>query len=151
MLNPALEAPHASEDLFPSGPWRGFYVYSGASASSGRHRMDLELRFEGGRVDGGGVDDLGAFRITGRYDAETLEVTWSKHYLGAHEVLYRGFREGKGIWGTWRIPNFGTGGFRIWPAGLAADEEATTAASESAQQEREQELVLVPLRKPAQK
>ena len=36
-------------------------------------------------------------------------------YIGAHTVFYRGFREGKGIWGTWEIEILSHGGFHIWP------------------------------------
>jgi hypothetical protein len=43
------------------------------------------------------------------------ECYWTKSYAGAHDVFYRGFREGKGIWGTWEISLFGHGGFYIWP------------------------------------
>jgi len=45
-------------------------------------------------------------------------------------VYYRGFREGKGIWGTWEIGIFAHGGFHIWPKG-EHDEEAMTAAAEA--------------------
>ena len=82
--------------------------------------MDLNLTFASGRLDGQGVDNVGRFTIQGSYDAKSLECTWRKSYLGAHTVSYRGFREGKGIWGTWEITNlvegeFGRGGFHIWP------------------------------------
>ena len=54
------------------------------------------------------------------------ECHWTKTYLGSHEVFYRGFREGKGIWGTWEIGGglWGRGGFHIWPK--AAGEGAAT-------------------------
>jgi len=42
-------------------------------------------------------------------------VGWTKTYIGAHDVFYRGFREGKGIWGTWEITVHARGGFHIWP------------------------------------
>src|SRR5262249_24189311 len=47
---------------------------------------------------------------------------WLKQYVKAHLVTYRGFNEGKGIWGTWELKDVGmvyTGGFHIWPAGGA--------------------------------
>ena len=67
--------------------------------------------------------DVGAFVIKGRYDAANLECHWTKTYIGAHNVFYKGFREGKGIWGTWDIGLFGHGGFRIWPRNAGEGEE----------------------------
>lgn len=34
--------------------------------------------------------------------------------VGRHAVDYKGYREGKGIWGNWTLAN-GKGGFHIWP------------------------------------
>lgn len=116
-----------SDDLFPSGPWTGFYNYEPGE----RHRMDLHLSFAGGRMSGDGNDDVGRFTIRGRYDANTRECWWTKAYPGSHDVAYRGFREGKGIWGTWEISIFNHGGFHIWPkqAGTG-DAEAAFAPQE---------------------
>ncbi len=100
-----------SDDLFPSGPWTGFYNYRPGD----RHRMDLHLTFANGSMNGEGNDDVGRFLIKGRYDAGSKECWWTKSYIGAHDVFYRGFREGKGIWGTWEISLWGHGGFHIWP------------------------------------
>ncbi len=96
---------------FPSGEWTGFYVYSGLT---NRFLMDLELTFSTGQVVGSGWDDIGAFDIRGSYCAQSRECNWVKHYHGRHSVEYRGFREGKGIWGTWSV-GAGKGGFHIWP------------------------------------
>jgi hypothetical protein len=100
------------DDHFPSGPWAGFYNYTGPED---RHRMDLHLTFADGRVTGEGNDDIGPFLIDGRFDAGSRECSWTKTYLGAHDVFYRGFGEGNGIWGTWEIPAWNKGGFHIWP------------------------------------
>ena len=100
-----------SDQLFPSGPWTGFYNYYPGDC----HRMDLHLTFANGNMSGEGNDDIGRFLIRGRYDASTRECCWTKSYVGAHDVFYRGFREGKGIWGTWEINILGHGGFHIWP------------------------------------
>ena len=114
-----------SEALFPSGPWTGFYNYR---AGGSRHRMELQLTFANGNMSGGGMDDIGRFLIKGRYDSSSRECYWSKTYVGAHDVFYRGFREGKGIWGKWEIGIMSHGGFHIWPRqageGEAAEEEA---------------------------
>jgi len=113
-----------NEPRFPSGPWTGFYNY----APGDRHGMDLELVFSNGALSGDGVDDIGRFFVKGRYDAAHSECYWTKTYVGGHDVFYRGFREGKGIWGTWEITVLDHGGFHIWPRRAGAGEE--DAASE---------------------
>jgi hypothetical protein len=100
-----------SDELYPSGPWVGFYNYQPGQ----RHRMQLHLTFTNGAMSGDGNDDIGRFLIKGRYDVRTAECHWTKSYLGSHDVSYRGFREGKGIWGTWDIGILNHGGFHIWP------------------------------------
>jgi hypothetical protein len=65
-----------------------------------RHCMDLHLHFGGGPISGKGNDDVGRFLIRGRYNAVERECYWTKTYPGSHDVYYRGFREGEGIWGT---------------------------------------------------
>ena len=100
------------DDLFPSGPWTGFYNYTGPED---RHRMDLDLTFSNGQMAGSGSDNVGPFLIKGRYSAATRECDWVKTYSGSHNVFYRGFRDGHGIWGRWEIPPFDGGGFHIWP------------------------------------
>ncbi len=93
--------------------------------------MELGLTFAQGSIKGDGDDDVGRFLITGRYDEASRECHWTKRYLGAHDVYYRGFREGKGIWGTWEIGVVGRGGFHIWPR---------TAGGENAREEVEPKL-----------
>ena len=110
------------EDEFTSGPWTGFYTYEDGR----KGRMDLSLSFREGTVSGAGSDPVGPFTILGRYDAESNEIHWTKSYLGAHTVFYRGCRDNRGIWGTWEIRTWFTGGFHLWPKGQAegAREEA---------------------------
>jgi hypothetical protein len=98
---------------FPSGPWSGFYNYG---RSTRKHRMDLVLTFCNHTISGDGSDDIGRFFLAGRFDGTNGECYWTKTYIGAHQVYYRGFREGKGIWGLWELPNE-SGGFHIWPLG----------------------------------
>ena len=113
---------------FPSGPWVGFYTYSGAHD---KHRMDLGLTFASGRISGEGNDDVGPFIIGGRFDPANGECHWTKTYVGAHDVFYCGFRESKGIWGTWEILSDVRGGFHIWPrAQTEGNEEAVSAEEE---------------------
>ena len=100
---------------FPSGPWVGFYNYVDPRISSSRRfMMDLNLRFHGGKIDGDGADGLDTFVIEGVYDAQTRVCTWRKIYPRTKAVAYQGYREGKGIWGTWTLPET-KGGFHIWP------------------------------------
>ena len=98
---------------FPSGQWVGFYVYSHRSR---RYLMDLVLTFHGGIISGEGADGIGLFGIDGRYDPKAAECSWVKTYFGRHSVEYTGYREQKGIWGTWTLPGL-KGGFHIWPIG----------------------------------
>lgn len=121
-----MSAVPEADDLFPSGEWTGFYQQAG-----GRFAQDLVLEFAGGVLRGNGGDGIGSFTVLGRYDASTLEVAWTKTYLGAHAVYYRGYRDGKGIWGTWEIAGFARGGFHIWPrrhGAAAAVEQAEVEA-----------------------
>lgn len=101
------------EDDFTSGPWTGFYTYS----TNRRERMDLALSFRQGVVTGSGTDPVGVFTIRGRYDPESNEIHWTKTYPGRHDVFYKGYRDNRGIWGTWQFQFGGSGGFHIWPEG----------------------------------
>jgi hypothetical protein len=108
---------------FPSGEWHGFYIQP-SFAKGRRFRMDLCLTFKDGILSGEGRDSVWKFIIKGRYDIKSGEVTFHKHYLGMHSVYYRGFAEGKGIWGVWEISSprssySDKGGFHIWPKGMA--------------------------------
>lgn len=100
--------------------------------------MDLFLDFSSGRISGDGVDGVGQFVIAGSYDGDSGECHWVKTYVGAHDVFYRGFREGKGIWGTWELTG-GSGGFQIWPLGADDKEEV----AEYTEQERPAEIVSI--------
>ena len=113
---------------FPSGPWTGFYNYGG---SVGKHRMDLVLIFADRTISGDGNDGIGGFFVIGGFDEANGECYWTKTYIGAHDVCYRGFREGKGIWGLWELPNE-SGGFHIWPLGHGQGEQAHESAEEPA-------------------
>ncbi len=95
-----------------SGAWTGFYNYRAAGQ---RHRTDLVLTFASGIIAGQGSDRVGVFGIAGHYDAELGEIQWTKTYFGAHSVRYRGFADGRAIWGTWKIGDIAKGGFHIWP------------------------------------
>ena len=129
-----------SDELFPSGPWVGFYNYQPGE----RHRMDLRLTFANGQMTGDGNDDIGRFWIRGRYDAMSRECHWTKSYLGAHDVFYRGFREGKGIWGTWEIKGFTHGGFHIWPKPTGDTEAESMHEAEPVKAVARESLTAVP-------
>jgi hypothetical protein len=120
-----------SEVDFPSGKWIGFYTYA---AWSQRHPMDIILHFRDGTISGEGADDIGLFGIDGRYYPNEAECTWTKTYFGGHSVDYVGYREKKGIWGTWTI-GLAKGGFHIWPI-------AEGASIEKLREEIEQESPL---------
>ncbi len=116
-----------SDETFPPGPWIGFYTYGGGRD---KHRMDLMLNFASGTITGEGTDDIGPFVIRGRFDLKSRECYWTKTYVGGHDVYYRGFRERKGIWGTWEILMDTHGGFHIWPKALGEDAGETETAEE---------------------
>ena len=101
---------------FPSGPWRGFFIQK--HRPPGRHWMDLQLTFRDSLIRGEGRDWVGQFVVTGRYQLEDGKCSWRKKYLGKHEVAYKGYNEGRGIWGTWEIPPLLKDGFQIWPHGM---------------------------------
>lgn len=107
-----------SDPRFPSGRWIGFFV---DKRMPGKHWMDLRLTFAQGVMTGDGHDRVGAFTINGSYKLDDGLCIWTKKYPGSHDIFYRGFNEGKGIWGTWELNMLGiraTGGFHIWPDGM---------------------------------
>lgn len=103
-----------SDQRFPSGPWTGYFTYRDVP---GKHRTDMALGFSNARITGEGADGVGVFVIDGHYDTTSGECSWTKSYVSRHDVHYRGFAEGKGIWGTWEIEDGWRGGFQIWPLG----------------------------------
>lgn len=113
-------AHYETDPRFPSGPWTGFFTQP---VLPGRHMMELQLTFRNGSMVGEGRDWVGRFVCTGHYDLADGRCRWTKRYVGRHEVFYKGYNEGKGIWGAWEIPQGPdgqrwTGGFYIWPAGM---------------------------------
>lgn len=98
-----------TDPLFPSGSWTGFYIDGGC-----RFRQDVELEFGQDTLRGDGIDSIGQFDICGTVCRDSLEVVWRKLYPDGRTVLYRGFRERHGIWGTWEVDGR-RGGFHIWP------------------------------------
>jgi len=107
-----------TDPRFPSGKWVGFFL---DRRLPGRHPMEAVLAFAGGRMTGEGRDRVGRFTFEGNYDLADGKCKWVKRYVGRHAVRYKGFNEGKGIWGTWELNDAGmtfTGGFHIWPEGM---------------------------------
>jgi hypothetical protein len=119
--------------------------------------MELGLTFQNGAISGEGRDWVGKFVLKGRYTLADGTCYWTKRYLGKHDVFYKGFNEGKGIWGTWEIPesdisNHQRGGFYIWPEGMAdptkphLTEEADTPLTVVSDELETIEPVVSPLR-----
>jgi hypothetical protein len=121
-----------TDSRFPSGPWTGFFLQS---ALPGRHLMEMQLTFKNGAFTGEGRDCIGRFSLRGRYATTDGTCYWTKRYLGQHDVFYKGYNEGKGIWGIWQIGASDRGGFHIWPEGMpdptkpALSEEADLPAA----------------------
>jgi hypothetical protein len=110
-----------TDPRFPSGPWTGFFLQPQVP---GRHLMEMSLTFRQGQLTGEGRDWVGKFALRGRYTLEDGKCYWTKRYLAKHDVFYKGYNEGKGIWGVWEIsltadPTGQRGGFHIWPEGMA--------------------------------
>ncbi|HEY9634676.1 MAG TPA: hypothetical protein V6D14_14840 [Coleofasciculaceae cyanobacterium] len=103
--------------LFPSGEWEGFYTYA-FGCDAHRHIMSFALTFKNGKVTGSGIDNVNHFIWRGSYDTEKLRCWMQKRYA-THVVLYDGYVDQNGIWGTWEIPPHDRGGFHIWPKGLS--------------------------------
>ena len=115
-----------TDPRFPSGPWIGYYLQGRQ-----RSRMEMRLTFGKGVMTGEGRDVIGRFSFRGRYSVEDGTCHWIKHYHGQHDVFYRGYDEGKGIWGVWEITMgafSARGGFHIWPEGMAVDDAEVLAA-----------------------
>lgn len=104
-----------TDPRFPSGPWTGFWLQK---EIPGKHMMELRLTFRNGELTGDGRDRIGAFLFSGRYTLADGSCYWTKKYLGKHDVFYKGYNEGKGIWGKWQIGESLHGGFHIWPEGM---------------------------------
>ncbi|UZR96185.1 hypothetical protein [Chondrinema litorale] len=123
---------------FPSGDWEGFYIQFNV-----KYKMECNLEFKNGQIKGGGSDGIGSFCWSGSYDKETGTVTMTKTYSGAHSVYYKGHADENGIWGTWRIESYFTGGFHIWPKkqGNENAKEEVNAVEEPI--EPEKELVII--------
>lgn len=105
-----------SDPRFPSGKWIGFWTQT--EPFKAKPSQEMILTFRGGTIDGEGRDMIGKFYIRGFYSTEDGRCRWTKKYVGKHDVYYKGFNEGKGIWGTWEILN-NHGGFHIWPEGMS--------------------------------
>ena len=142
-----------TDPRFPSGPWTGFFLQK---ALPGRHLMEMRLTFRAGGVSGEGRDWVGRFAVRGRYSVADGRCHFTKRYVGKHDVFYKGFNEGKGIWGVWEIPAvadpvYGRGGFHIWPEGMPDPTQPQLAAEADLPAALEQDVevaepVLAPVR-----
>lgn len=106
-----------------SGPWTGYWVQMPA-----RGGMSLTLRFQEGKIEGEGRDQIGPFKMTGGYSAQD-QVQLTKRYR-THLVRYEGRWDGASIAGQWTIKKFGyvdRGEFEIWPL---KDNESMTIRAE---------------------
>lgn len=140
---PPADAGLETDPRFPSGEWTGFFLQP---VLTGRHWMDLRLTFRGGIIKGEGRDWVGEFLFQGKYDLESGRCWWTKSYIGKHSIYYKGYNEGKGIWGIWEWDAPWRGGFHIWPIAMGDPTQQKLAAEaeapvEAAVPEREAEPV----------
>jgi len=120
-----MNSPLETDDRFPSGRWVGFFT---DKRVPGKHDMDLTLAFSQGKMTGTGRDRVGTFTIDGTYQLGDGVCEFMKQYVGQHGVNYHGFNEGRGIWGKWELTQHGmtsSGGFHIWPDGMADPTQPT--------------------------
>jgi hypothetical protein len=136
-----------TDSRFPSGKWVGFFL---DRRKPGRDQMEMTLTFADGRLSGTGRDRVGSFTFSGTYQTSDGKCEWVKQYVNAHAIIYRGFNEGKGIWGTWELRDVSglyTGGFHIWPEGMSDPTQPRLAEEADVPVEtivREREPMLVP-------
>jgi hypothetical protein len=98
---------------FHSGNWTGFYLESHRPEPGWMH---LYLTCDGeGLIRGEGVDYVGPWSLSGTFERKSRRCSWVKSYVGKHRVEYSGILGADGIEGSWRIPPFLSGSFRIWP------------------------------------
>lgn len=95
---------------FAYGEWRGFWL---GPDGPRKHPIKMTLKFESGRIDGVGDDEVGMFVVDGVYDERTKLCSWTKKYVAMHEVLYSGTIEGRTIRGTWTIRRSWAGAFHL--------------------------------------
>lgn len=113
-----LPEPVEPDSRFPSGKWIGFFLQP---PLPGRQQMELILTFRNQILTGEGRDRVGEFLIRGQYRLDDGTCHWQKTYVKRHTVFYKGYNEGRGIWGLWEIPGVplgGRGGFHIWPEAM---------------------------------
>jgi hypothetical protein len=95
-------------------------------------------------MKGDGRDWVGELVIDGRYDLADGKCSWTKKYVGKHDVFYEGYNEGKGIWGSWEIAARVRlhGGFHIWPEGMGdpSDDHLVEEAEPPAPEEERMEV-----------
>ena len=154
-------APFRAVDLYPSGPWRGYYTF-------GRRQhgvVEFTLEFTAsGAVAGEGRDDVGGYTIRGLHGGGNGRVAFTKQYQtgthtaggqtseknAGHAVEYRGdaarrLDDGRPSWsggvrGSWTIRHeLGSheGRWHLWPVIMASahglgSEDGPTAAGEAA-------------------
>eukprot|EP00927_Polykrikos_kofoidii_P007725 TRINITY_DN13170_c0_g1_i1.p1 TRINITY_DN13170_c0_g1~~TRINITY_DN13170_c0_g1_i1.p1 ORF type:complete len:295 (-),score=31.38 TRINITY_DN13170_c0_g1_i1:114-941(-) len=137
--------------VFPSGAWRGFYQQYGQSWSVADFTFEFDI--PRGCLQGGGVDQVGEYSVTGIFAEDGSGISFTKAYIRGsravngftnhrenrgHCVEYRGKRVGaslgQGFKGNWYvdIPGgySGSGAFHLWPSSLSwrQDEQTNLAA-----------------------
>jgi hypothetical protein len=114
-----------TDPRFPSGAWTGYFWQR---MLPGRNPMKIDLAFRDGQLEAQGSDIVGPFTFSGAYDRTDGACTWTKQYLGKHQVTYTGVTQGQGIWGAWEISILwglyrDRGVFHIWPEGATPSDD----------------------------
>jgi hypothetical protein len=95
------------DNFLVTGEWEGFYVYS---FDNGKHKMNCQLSFKNGTINGSGIDDVANYKWQGNYNLETYTVVMHKKY-STHEVKYEGHADENGIWGKWNLETMAGGSY----------------------------------------
>ena len=102
------------EEMLLQQDWTGFYIED----HRGKGWMNMRLVFRDGTIQGEGVDYVGTWHLKGEYSLTDLTCSWTKRYLGQHEVFYSGKISEVGIMGHWSIYGQIGSTFHIWPVSM---------------------------------
>jgi hypothetical protein len=99
---------------FPSGIWSSSFKQ--LNVWFGPHDCYLKFHSDGRRVTGRGVDDAGAFTLSGTYSSSNGRMNLQKQYRNAHLVTLKlkwsatdnAFR------GSWKIGPLSSGDYALW-------------------------------------
>lgn len=118
------------EEMLLEQDWTGFYLES----HRGKGWMNMRLQFQNGILKGEGVDYVGTWHLGGSYSLDDQSCSWTKRYLGQHDVQYAGLISDVGIMGQWDIEGMVSNKFHIWPVSMTHIQQNYLEAEDPVQQ-----------------